>query len=98
MLYVHFQEHHQRNNEVGFVEFLVMHYMGDDGTTSDDDRDMELPFQHHEKQGHQIPVLLQAFQTIDKRLTPSLVSDQLVVSDPEIASPAIGALFRPPRP
>jgi hypothetical protein len=42
----HFQEHKKSNPTVSFIDFLNMHYIGDDGNTTDDNKDMELPFHH----------------------------------------------------
>ncbi len=42
----HFQEHKKTNPEISFIDFLNMHYIGDDGNTTDDNQDMELPFHH----------------------------------------------------
>jgi hypothetical protein len=39
----HFIQHRQENTDLSFVEFLVMHYAGDDGTKEDDDYDRQLP-------------------------------------------------------
>ena len=40
----HYGETRIKDGPVSFVEFLVMHYVTDDGTTQDDDRDSQLPF------------------------------------------------------
>lgn len=39
----HFFQHHQLDQSIDFIEFLVMHYAGDDGTTADDSFDNTLP-------------------------------------------------------
>lgn len=39
----HYYEHQQNDPSVGFVDFIVMHYAGDDGTTADDAADQQLP-------------------------------------------------------
>jgi hypothetical protein len=39
----HYFEHHRQNNDLGFFQFLAMHYGGDDGTDADDDKDSQLP-------------------------------------------------------
>ncbi|OOQ61741.1 hypothetical protein [Mucilaginibacter pedocola] len=45
VLFEHFSEHKQRSNgRVSFVDFLEMHYWGDDMDDNDNDRDMALPF------------------------------------------------------
>lgn len=42
----HFHQHEKLNPRLNFVQFLVMHYAGDDGTTTDNQQDNELPFKH----------------------------------------------------
>ncbi|MCD8740667.1 hypothetical protein LT679_08655 [Mucilaginibacter roseus] len=44
ILFQHYAEHKERNTRVSFVDFLSMHYWGDDMDDNDDDRDMQLPF------------------------------------------------------
>lgn len=44
VLVQHYQETIKKNGPVAFFDFLVMHYITDDGNTLDDDRDSELPF------------------------------------------------------
>lgn len=39
----HYFEHARLNRDLGFLEFLGMHYGGDDGTHADDNRDTQLP-------------------------------------------------------
>ncbi|WP_158637284.1 hypothetical protein [Lacibacter cauensis] len=42
----HYKWHHQLNPSIGFVTFLVQHYIGDDGMSSDNTEDNNLPFKH----------------------------------------------------
>ncbi len=47
MIFEHYKEHQQLNNDLGFITYVYTHYMNDnrmDGDANDDDRDMELPF------------------------------------------------------
>lgn len=43
ILLEHYKEHQQRHN-VSFIDFLEMHYWGEDIKDNDSDRDMQLPF------------------------------------------------------
>lgn len=43
-LIIHYKQHKQLNTNVSFVNFLNMHYLGDDGNTLDDNEDNQLPF------------------------------------------------------
>ena len=42
----HYFQHRQLDPSVKFIDFLAMHYGGDDGTTADDDIDNQLPYHH----------------------------------------------------
>ena len=42
----HYFQHRKLNSAVTFIDFLSMHYGGDDGTTADDDIDNQLPYHH----------------------------------------------------
>ena len=39
----HFFQHHRQNPSINFMDFIAMHYGGDDGTNADDDMDRKLP-------------------------------------------------------
>jgi hypothetical protein len=43
-LFGHFTEHKLRNRNIDFIEFLAMHYWGEDLNDDDDEKDMQLPF------------------------------------------------------
>lgn len=40
----HLHEHQQTDNSVSLYKFLVMHYITDDSTDQDNERDKELPY------------------------------------------------------
>ena len=42
-LITHYFQHHRQNEGISFLEFIAMHYGGDDGTSADDDFDSKLP-------------------------------------------------------
>ena len=42
-LITHYFQHHRQNSDISFVEFLAMHYGGDDGTNADNDYYNQLP-------------------------------------------------------
>jgi hypothetical protein len=44
LLLKHFQAHQQQDPSLHFIDFLAMHYAGDDGDASDDADDAKLPF------------------------------------------------------
>jgi hypothetical protein len=43
-LFGHYDEHRQRNPEVDFVTFIVLHYFDDDSNDADAERHRQLPF------------------------------------------------------
>lgn len=44
VLIAHFYETRQDDHHISFADFLVMHYITDDGNSRDNDRDCQLPF------------------------------------------------------
>lgn len=40
----HYGEHKRQNAGITFLDFIFMHYIGDDGVADDDNKDMQLPF------------------------------------------------------
>ena len=40
----HYFQHRELDPTTTFIDFLVMHYGGDDGTSADDDIDSQLPY------------------------------------------------------
>jgi hypothetical protein len=48
-IFEHYSWHHHLDPSVGFIKFISQHYFGDDGITSDNNDDNNLPF----KQLHQ---------------------------------------------
>jgi hypothetical protein len=43
LLLEHYSQHQKENQSLGFIDFFVMHYGGDDGTDTDNDQDQQLP-------------------------------------------------------
>ncbi len=43
LLLEHYSQHKKVNQSLGFIDFFVMHYGGDDGTDADNDQDQQLP-------------------------------------------------------
>jgi hypothetical protein len=42
-LWGHYHQHKKTDSHISFIQFLQMHYIGDDGTSSDNNDDMQLP-------------------------------------------------------
>lgn len=50
LLLDHYNRHQEQKPTLGFIDFFLMHYGGDDGISTDNDQDQQLPFhdlQHH---------------------------------------------------
>jgi hypothetical protein len=94
----HFTEHKTLNQEISFLDFLSMHYWGDDMDDDDDEKDMQLPFKKFEIQHVSfifIPGTTNAFTF--KSPTWSLKPDYGLASPQIYYSTTLGSLFRPPR-
>lgn len=97
VLFQHFEEHQSHNGNLDFIDFLAMHYWGDDINDSDDDRDMQLPFK---KIDHHVPNLVFIPNRITHIQTVRIVPDTSVLktnyNNDLHPNPHLGALFRPP--
>ncbi len=96
-MFQHFEEHQNDNGNLGFVDFLAMHYWGDDINDSDDDRDMQLPFK---KVDHHVPHLVFIPNRITYTTTINRIPDtsrlKITYNNHLYPNPHLGALFRPP--
>ncbi|WP_111634743.1 hypothetical protein [Pedobacter cryoconitis] len=93
----HFQQHHQQNSEVGIIDFLSMHYFGEDLNDNDDDEDMKLPFKKISSQGH-ISQAISFSKTIQfKQHYIFLLDARVKPGQHWLCNPALDNLFRPPR-
>lgn len=96
VLFEHFKEHQERDPKVGLLEFLSMHYWGQDLNDNDNARDMQLPYKKVNTTTHQVlfarftqvPQIIAAEQIIPQ--TFKAYKDQYY-PDPNLTSP-----FRPP--
>jgi hypothetical protein len=75
----HYKWHHQLDPSIGFMQFIVQHYIGDDGMSSDNQEDNNLPF----KQLHH-PVTT---QVIIAQTFASFKSNQIFIDLKKIAVP-----------
>jgi hypothetical protein len=93
----HFTEHKALNKEISFLDFLSMHYWGDDMDDDDDEKDMQLPFKKIDLQQSAflfIPVST-SFIFDSKSWTVSRDYHQY---KPQVHyNSHIGSLFRPPQ-
>lgn len=94
---MHYMEHRERDNRIEMLEFLSMHYWGQDINDSDQDRDMQLPFKNVDQNAVSQVVLMPQYTISISRPVVVNNTDQPVVSDPDHSDPALASLFRPPR-
>lgn len=96
VLLEHFSEHKKLHN-VSFIDFLEMHYWGEDRNDDDDDRDLQLPFKS--SCGH---IFHAVFVPADKHYvsTTIRIGFKPAVIIPYTANlhakPTLFAVFRPP--
>lgn len=96
ILIEHYNEHQQRQN-VSFIDFLEMHYWGEDLNDNDTDRDMQLPFKHISSASFQL-----VFVPADKPVF--YISFNIGFSESDTipykanlhSNPALFSVFRPP--
>ena len=91
----HFQEHQQRNHHLAFIDFLAMHYWGDDLNDDDDDRDRQLPFKNE-------TIVYSAYYLAIHKIQLKRPSTPLIVAHCDINEPFrqdahLASLFRPPK-
>jgi hypothetical protein len=97
MLVSHFIEHSKLDSHISVIQFLSMHYWGEDIDDDDDEKDMKLPFKKVDSHfAYQIPippakaiVVKQEFSTFEVL--------QPLFKDGHFSNPALASLFRPPR-
>lgn len=96
ILISHFFEHQQRGPSITFIEFLSMHYWGQDIDDNDDERDMELPFKKVDFSHSSLTLFVEANIELVTGNFPSDSSYTILESENHSAS-HLGSLFKPPR-
>jgi hypothetical protein len=93
----HFVEHKALNNQISFIDFLSMHYWGEDLNDNDDEKDMQLPFKKFEIQ-HTSFVFIPFTNTFHFKNPEWPVKVDYGPDKPQgHYNAALGSLFRPPR-
>ncbi|MBC9797091.1 hypothetical protein [Sinomicrobium weinanense] len=95
VLFQHYTEHQKNCGDLGFVDFLAMHYWGEDFNDEDDDRDMQLPFKTVDPGvAHSvfIPTRMYTPVGITQYIPHSRINSQKSLHP----NPHLGDLFRPP--
>ena len=92
----HYFQHKGSDVSISFGDFLFMHYGGDDGTSSDDDTDSQLPYQnkdHHCLFATYYPITQYALIVTEMKDTSDYY-DQLVLDN---LSKYVSLILQPPR-
>lgn len=97
MLAIHYQEHHQLDPSISFVDFLGMHYWGTDLNDNDDDRDNELPFKKIEHDAISQPLAVPASIIFSLTSEPNFNTVFSDYQTPHFENAPTGLLFKPPR-
>lgn len=97
ILFQHFAEHQERDRSVSLMQFLSMHYWGDDLNDNDNDRDMQLPFKKLDDHHTQVYFVPSIRLITDKAFEQPLNTNTITYNPGHIPDPALAALFRPPR-
>ena len=99
VLVAHYYETKQHEPEITFLDFLVMHYVTDDGNSKDNDRDCQLPFKSN---SNLVANGVSTF-TLNKPeeiIVPAIVADKTIFPDyrdPYISSNFSKLVWNPPR-
>ena len=98
MLVVHYIEHRDLNNTITFIDFLSMHYGGEDMNDDDDDRDKQLPFKSIDPVSVQL-VAAPVTKTVVNENTFCFISSKKLFcfKNDHLPQPTVGVLFRPPK-
>lgn len=98
VLFAHYHEHQLRNTNISVMEFLCMHYWGQDANDDDNDRDMQLPYKTvniHTVTHSFIPLeKVASFYVQDVPLTQTVYP---LLTNNDTPDPALASLFRPPQ-
>jgi hypothetical protein len=96
VLIEHFKEH-QQIRSVSFIDFLAMHYWGEDQNDNDADRDMQLPFKNISGYSLHLVFIPTEKQTIYIPFNIRLKESNIIPFTSNLYSnPALFSVFRPP--
>ncbi|CAL1519827.1 hypothetical protein [Chitinophaga sp. MM2321] len=96
-LVTHYHDHQQRNRDISVMDYLCMHYWGEDND-NDDEQDRQLPYKNVDFSTIQLSYIpLAKVITIRQQEHRSLDIHYPVLKDNYFPEPAMRALFRPPK-
>ena len=96
VLISHFFEHQQRGTDISFIEYLSMHYWGEDINDNDQDRDMQLPFKKVDFSQGSLTLFVQHSAEFHAVSFPAERTYAIHAST-HLISNHLGSLFKPPR-
>lgn len=96
VLFKHFEEHKERNRNVDMMDYLSMHYWGQDIDDDDDERDMELPFKKVDTSSFQLLYFPSNKMSGHQFNGRSLASAYPIYRHNHNPNPAFSSFFRPP--
>ena len=93
----HYFQHHRQDPDISFFEFISMHYLGDDGTSADDDFDSMLPC--HNVRHNTLAVV---YSPMTQDIIPDALTDRKVVEynsrlEAGISSKHVLLILQPPK-
>lgn len=96
VLVVHYFEHQQRGTAISVIEYLSMHYWGQDINDNDQERDMELPFKKVDISQSITGLFFHQSSQFNFNDFPSK-QQYTVTNSEDHSSQHLGSLFKPPR-
>ena len=97
LLIEHYTEHKLDNGNLSLLSFMYMHYVGDDGDSTDEQKDQNLPFKSAHFQMQNTVVFSLFKYELPKIFVNMNCSVWPVMQSNSLSSIALGSLFRPPR-
>ena len=97
LLIEHYTEHKLDNGNLSLLSFMYMHYVGDDGDTTDEQKDQNLPFKSAHFQMQNTVVFSVFKYELPKIFVNNNRSVWPVMQSNSLSTIALGSLFRPPR-
>ncbi len=96
VLMQHYQEHKQLM-DLSFLDFLSMHYWGEDLKDNDSDRDMQLPFKTINSSSVHFVFILEDKDLLPVPFNPEIPQSKIPTYKSDLFSdPNLLSLFRPP--
>jgi hypothetical protein len=93
----HFTEHKALNQQISFLDFLSMHYWGDDLDDNDDEKDMQLPFKKIDLQHSAFLFVPVVTSFVFERRAWLVDRDYCDYQPQGHYNSHLGSLFRPPQ-